>query len=104
MQRSDWKRRQWTGANLVWGVEIEIVRGALESDPVAVAEGYGGLYREIRRVPPGSEGIQENLSFHQHNDQLYSGGYGLTFANDVGRFIAFTRGTDWQIFSMASGG
>jgi chondroitin AC lyase len=97
MQRSDWRARQWTGMNLVWGVEIEIVRGALESDVTAVAEGYARLYREIRIVPPGSEGIQADLSFHQHGNQLYSGGYGLTFANDVGRFIAFAWGTEWQI-------
>ena len=97
MQRSDWKRGQWTGANLVWGVEVEIVRGALESDPAAVGDGYARLYREIRLVPPSDDGIQEDLSFHQHGKQLYSGGYGLTFANDLGRFIVFAWGTHWQI-------
>ncbi len=35
MKRSDWRR--WTGANLTWGVGIEIMRGCLENDAAAVA-------------------------------------------------------------------
>lgn len=95
MTRSVWHK--WTGANLIWGVENEIVRGCLEGDPVTVKEGYERMYEEIKVVSPKEEGIQQDDSFHQHGAQLYSGSYGLAYADDVGRFIAFSWGTHFQI-------
>jgi chondroitin AC lyase len=95
MKRSVW--RKWTGANLVWGVSIEIVRGCLENDPAAVAEGYDRLYQEIKIVSQPEDGIEQDNSFHQHGTQLYSGGYGLDFANDAGRFISYSWGTRYQV-------
>lgn len=97
MQRSDWKRIRWTGANLTWGVTIQIVRGCLQNDPAVVSEGYARLYEEIRYVDQTEEGIQQDDSFHQHGQQMYSGGYGLSFANDAGRFISFAWGIKDQI-------
>lgn len=97
MKRSDWRRVPWTGANLTWGVGIEIARGCMQNDPAAVAEGFTRMYDEIKIVSPLQEGIQPDYSFHQHGDQLYSGGYGLDFAEDVARFIAYSWGTPFQI-------
>jgi chondroitin AC lyase len=97
MKRSDWRRGPWAGANLTWGVTIEIARGCIENDPGAVAEGYDTMYQEIKIVGQTQEGIQPDDSFHQHGAQLYSGGYGLAYVNDVGRFIAFAWGTHFQI-------
>ncbi|MGA8182514.1 MAG: polysaccharide lyase family 8 super-sandwich domain-containing protein, partial [Terriglobia bacterium] len=97
MKRSDWQKGPWTGANLTWGVAIEIVRGCLEENAGTVAEGYRRMYQEIRIVSPAEEGIQQDYSFHQHGAQLYSGGYGLAYAIDVGRFVAFAWGTGFQI-------
>jgi chondroitin AC lyase len=95
MKRSDWHK--WTGANLTWGVGIEIVRGCLENDPAPVAEGFARMYQEIKIMPQPEEGIEQDYSFHQHRVQLYNGGYGLDFANDVGRFVSFSWGTRFQI-------
>lgn len=95
MKRSDWSK--WTGANLTWGVGIQIVRGCLENNAAPVAEGYERMYQEIKIMPPPEEGIEQDYSFHQHRVQLYNGGYGLDFANDVGRFVAFSWGTRFQI-------
>lgn len=95
MKRSDW--RKWTGANLTWGVGIEIVRGCLENDPAPVAEAYQRMYEEIKIVSQPEEGIEQDYSFHQHRVQLYNGGYGLDFANDVGRFVSLSWGTRFQI-------
>ncbi len=97
MKRSDWRKGAWTGANLTWGVAIEIVRGCLEENPDTVAEAYHLMYQEIRIVRPAEEGIQQDYSFHQHGAQLYSVGYGLAYAIDVGRFVAFAWGTGFQI-------
>jgi chondroitin AC lyase len=97
MKRSNWRKGPWTGANLTWGVAIEIVRGCLEENAGTVAEGYRRMYQEIRIVSPEEEGIQQDSSFHQHGPQLYNGGYGLAYAIDVGRFVAFAWGTVFQI-------
>lgn len=97
MKRSDWRRVPWTGANLTWGVGIEIVRGCLESNPAPVEEGYKRMYEEIKIVSQPEEGIEQDYSFHQHRVQLYNGGYGLDFANDVGRFVSFSWSTRFQI-------
>ncbi len=102
MKRATWRslivgRAPWTGANLTWGVSIQIVRGCLENDASPVAEGFERMFQEIRIMPQPAEGIEQDYSFHQHGVQLYSGGYGLDFANDVGRYISFSCGTRFQI-------
>ena len=97
MKRSDWRGGSWTGANLTWGVTIEIARGCLENNPETVSEAYDRMYEEIKIAGPSEEGIQQDSTFHQHGHQLYNGGYGLDFANDVGRFISFAWGTRFQI-------
>ena len=102
MKRATWRtliagRSPWTGANLTWGVGIQIVRGCLENDPAPVAEGFERMFQEIKIMPQPAEGIEQDYSFHQHGMQLYSGGYGLDFANDVGRYISFSWGTSFQI-------
>lgn len=98
--RANWSR--WTGQNLVWGADIELMRGLLQNDPALVREAFDRMYQEIRIVPlwkadgkPG-EGIEADGSFHQHGAQLYSGGYGLSFAHDVGRELVLSWGTAFQ--------
>lgn len=97
LKRSNWRRVPWTGANLIWGTEIEVLRGCLEDNIATVAEGYSRMYDEIRVVSQAEEGVQQDGSFHQHGQQLYNGGYGLTYADDLGRFIAFSWGTSFQV-------
>jgi chondroitin AC lyase len=75
----------------------QITRGCLENNPHIVVEAYERMYEEIKVVGPAAEGIQQDYSFHQHGAQLHSGGYGLDFANDVGRFVSFAWGTSLQI-------
>jgi hypothetical protein len=55
------------------------------------------MYQEIKFVGPTEEGIQQDDSFHQHGVQLYNRGYGLNYADDVGRFFAFAWGTHFLI-------
>lgn len=40
-----------------------------------------------------SEGIKEDMSFHQHDQCLYFGGYGEVFVNGVNKFINYTKNT-----------
>ena len=82
-----------TGQNLVWVAEVTIARGCLAGDAAVVAEAFDRVEREIR-VSTG-EGIQRDWSFHQHGDQLYSGGYGRGFSADVPYFAALAAGTSF---------
>lgn len=91
MNRSAWTR--WTGQNLVWGVTIQIMRGCVENDAAVIQEAYDRMYDEIRVFAPGEESVQSDFSFHQHGSQLYSGGYGLGFAQNGAEFIHHARGT-----------
>ncbi len=102
MKRSDWHKLMvgtspWTGANLTWSTGIGIVRGCLENDATPVEEGFKRMFEEIEIEPQAKDGMQQDYSFHQHGVQLYNGGYGLDFANDVGRFVSFSWGTRFQI-------
>ena len=95
LARSKWAK--WTGQNLVWGVSVQVVRGCLENDADAVAHAFERMWDEVHLAEVGAEGIQSDHSFHQHDQQLYNGGYGLAYANDVGRFVCLSWGTRYQI-------
>jgi chondroitin AC lyase len=95
VKRSVWTK--WTGQNLVWGCGNQVLRGVLERNEQTVADAYKRMYEEIRVEKPQGEGIMADASFHQHGPQFYSGGYGLAFANDVGRFVSYSWGTKFQI-------
>jgi chondroitin AC lyase len=87
----------WTGQNQIWGCGIQISRGVLEKDETTVQAAFTRLYREVRVADSSGDGIMPDNSFHQHGPLLYSGGYGLTFANDIGRFVGYSWGTKFQI-------
>ncbi len=83
---------RFTGQNLVWTATVLINHGILTDNPGRVAQGFDLIARETRTLP-GEEGIQPDMSFHQHGNLLYSGGYGQGFVANVGRLIALSEGT-----------
>lgn len=80
-----------TGQNLVWVAECTIARGCLQKDAELVGRAFAAIAGEIRVTT--KEGIQPDFSFHQHGEQLYSGGYGRGFSVDAPRFAALAQGT-----------
>ena len=84
----------YTGQNLVWVAWTRIQHGILTGDPALVSQGYIAIGNEVR-LALESEGIQPDMSFHQHGKLLYSGGYGSSFAADVSRLIAVAAGTPY---------
>lgn len=84
----------FTGQNLVWVATNIIAHGIVTDDPDRVTQGFTLVRRELR-VLPDEEGIQPDMSFHQHEKVLYSGGYGQAFAADVGRLMAFAVDTPY---------
>ena len=82
-----------TGQNLVWYSMQSIVKGALSRNNVDVALGRDALRSTLPITT--SEGLQADLSFHQHGNQLYSGGYGLTYLVDMVHMANWLKGTAW---------
>lgn len=83
------------GQNLVWSAHNHLALAILTRDAARM-----GLVRDaITSVaqPSTGEGMKSDRSFHQHGAQLYTGGYGGAFANDVARYALISRGT---AFSM----
>jgi hypothetical protein len=91
-----------TGENLVWSSFTHLCLGLLNDD----AARLGAVRDAMNSVtkPTVGEGIKRDRSFHQHGAQLYTGGYGGSFANDVARYALITGGTPYalQAESLAS--
>ena len=80
-----------TGQNLVWSCFTHLSLALLKDDAAmlaAVGTAMSGV-----TLPANGDGIKRDRSFHQHGPQLYTGGYGGAFANDVAKYALITRGT-----------
>lgn len=82
----------YTGQNLVWVAWTRILYGLVSDNPGLVSDAYVAIGHEVHLFPE-DEGIQPDMSFHQHGKLLYSGGYGSSFAADVTRLIAVAADT-----------
>ncbi|AWS46096.1 polysaccharide lyase family 8 super-sandwich domain-containing protein [Streptosporangium sp. 'caverna'] len=84
---------EMTGQNLVWAQGIVLRHGLLANDGELVSSAVARM-STVLRVTDG-EGIQEDLSFHQHGAQLYSGGYGSSLVADLALWIYAVHDTPW---------
>ncbi|MBC8039828.1 MAG: hypothetical protein H7Y06_04735 [Opitutaceae bacterium] len=84
-----------TGQNLQWQATLQIVGGCVERDAARVERSVRRIEQEMQITE--AEGIQADLSFHQHGRQLYNGGYGVSFMTDAARLAAQTRGTRFAL-------
>ncbi len=88
-----------TGQNLVASSYTHLCLALLKDDP----EMLGAVRNAMSSVarPTSGEGIKRDSSFHQHGPQLYTGGYGAQFGNDVARYALITRGTAYALSADA---
>jgi chondroitin AC lyase len=84
---------EMTGQNLIWAQGIVLRRGLLVADGDLIASAVAQMSTVLR--PTDGEGIQRDLSFHQHGAQLYSGGYGSNLTADLALWIYVVHGTPW---------
>ena len=84
-----------TGQNLVWSAYTHLCLALLKNDEAMLAAVRDAMASVAR--PTSLEGIKRDHSFHQHGAQLYTGGYGGQFANDVARYALITRGTAYGL-------
>jgi len=70
----------------------------LKDDPLLLAQVRDAMATVATpNAIAGGDGIKPDASFHQHGAQLYTGGYGGSFANDVARYALLTRGSIYAL-------
>lgn len=80
--------------NLTWICEIAIYKGCIENDFAVVQEAFDGILSTLAIISEqGEEGIKADASFHQHHEQIYSGGYGMSITNDIAGYMEIAEGT-----------
>ena len=87
--------QSWTGANLIWGALNTVRHALLTGDSDLLRRAVTRAAAEI--TEGGAEGIQRDRSFFQHGPRLYSGGYGLSFAEDIAKLLYLLRETEYQL-------
>lgn len=93
MERSD--PRKWTGANKMDIAIHHLTRGcALRNDSI-VSANVGEIFEPIR-ITDG-EGIREDLSYQQHGPQIYIGGYGTVFVDNITKIAGLFTGTKYAM-------
>lgn len=90
-QFGTWKTHM--GANLVWSADIALHYGAITGDTALIQTCSAYLINEIK-ITTG-EGIQPDLSFHQHGARLQMYQYGSAFLRDNVRLSWQLNGTPW---------
>jgi len=84
-----------TGENLVWSAYTHLCLALLTDDSVMLGEVRDAMSAVCATTD--GDGIQADGSFHQHGPQLYTGGYGGSFANDVAQYALLTRATEFAL-------
>lgn len=93
MEESD--PRKWTGANKMDIAIHHLIRGcALKNDSIVSANVEEIL--EPVRITTG-EGIREDLSYQQHGPQIYIGGYGTVFVDNITKMAALFTNTKYAM-------
>ncbi|MFA6954683.1 MAG: polysaccharide lyase 8 family protein [Thermoanaerobaculia bacterium] len=91
------------GQNAVWSSLNHAMLAILKSDAATMARVRDLL--TIQCLPrSSSDGLRNDFSFQQHGPQLYTGGYGGSFAYEVSKYFLFTRGTPWALGGGAASG
>lgn len=85
------------GQNLVWGALNHLMLAVLRNDAAMMLRVRDAISSVSVHVPAGADGIKSDNSFHQHGAQLYTGGYGGSFANDVARYFLFASSTEFEL-------
>jgi hypothetical protein len=84
-----------TGTNRMDRAYATILRGVLVRDDALTAEAFAAIGDTL--VVTTGEGIQPDLSFHQHGPQLNNGSYGLTFASLSLDITSYAVGTGYAL-------
>ena len=88
-------RMGMTGQNKVWLAGNVLFRALLKRDADTVRMAGQSIREEL--VVSTGEGVQPDWSYHQHGPQLQFGNYGLSYVNDMIKWISILRNTPFQL-------
>jgi len=92
--RGSAKATTYTGANLSDMMATTIMHGLFMDDADLIFAAVSRIASEIKVVPYGKEGIQEDLTFFQHGTLICTAGsYGTEFVKGMRTFITKLHGT-----------
>ena len=93
----------YRGRNRTWVAGITVHKGCIEDRHPIANTGYSEMASCLDAVTAtgsASEGLKSDDSFHQHNSMLYSGGYGLSFPEEMAYYLRFSDGLSYgNLFS-----
>jgi chondroitin AC lyase len=89
----------YTGQNVVDLSIVGIYSAIVAQSPTAMATAFGTLNGTIFTSNFGTDGIQADDSYHIHGIQLYMGGYGTSYVNDVLNWASIGAGTAYAVTS-----
>lgn len=93
MEQSD--PRKWTGANKQDIAMHHMLRGCVLKNDSIVATNVEEFFEPVRITD--FEGIREDLSYQQHRKQIYIGGYGTVFVDNIAKMAPLFRGTRFAL-------
>jgi chondroitin AC lyase len=85
-----------TGANVVWEVQIEIYRSLATRNRTGIEEGFSRIWQDVTFSNITAGGVQRDWSYHAHAYELYSGTYGLVWANNILLFLECSQNTTYE--------
>jgi hypothetical protein len=88
--------KDYTGQNLISVKNIKIPLMALDAthNLTELNEAFGAMSSVI--AVTDQEGIRQDHAFHQHGRQLYNGGYGEVFLEDMSSWMPLSQGLSFS--------
>ena len=99
---SAWWTNSWGGgANLVWMLQIQIMRGCASDNSSALDQAFSTMFANAvpGHVSDNWQGIVDDQAYHFHGQQLLSSAYGLVWLQDMLQFWQIAAGTKWAMQS-----
>jgi chondroitin AC lyase len=84
------------GENLVWSCYTHLALALLQDDAAMMGRVRDAM-TSVAMPAPSGDGIKSDASFQQHGPQIYTGGYGAAFADDVAKYALLARNTAYQL-------
>lgn len=89
-----------TGANRVWKALVVAGRGVLVKSSSMLSSARSGVVPALQIVTSG-DGFHADDSFLQHVKYAYTGGYGLSFLQNLVDLLALLAGSAWEVTDPA---
>ena len=89
-------RPQDIGTNLVWMIQSQIYRSLATRNLTGLEQGFSQMWQDVRISPLLTEGVQSDYAYHFHGSQIYSGGYGFVWADNLFLFLRCSFQTKYE--------